>query len=326
MVSFRALSFGFAVFGVSLSARSEPAMHVLLAGACTPAGVSAEEILRILDAELAPGSAAPLRNPEDARRADAVVGVDGCTDVPVAARISVYRHGEHRERVVALDDTEPEGRNRVLALALAEAIRNPTTTERSERPAAPWESPAPAPMMPRPAPPVRDETAPASHSRERRRGLAPYASGLLRYVPASSTFAFGVGGGVAWNRESAGLTVLGAHRTDVLGAATLVAVSATASFDPVDLSGDLSLRISGELGAAFATGSPTPAAVGYTSAAVHAAMLGGVVAAFALGPSAELEGFVGGGYASSLDADADGRRVAGLSGGLLAASIAVRFP
>lgn len=66
-------------------------------------------------------------------------------------------------------------------------------------------------------------------------------------------------------------------------------------------------------------------AVGHTHAAPHMAILGGIAQRTRLFSGCDLDLSVSGGYASSMNADAGGRRIAGLGGGLVSVEAAVRF-
>src|SRR5262249_15002695 len=142
----------------------------------------------------------------------------------------------------------------------------------------------------------------------------PSATLLFRYMAASTTPALGLKGELAWNRFATGLVLLGARTSTDLGAVTLFAMAVLASFDAVALTETTSLRVGGELGLDIAVGLPNPDADAHTLAAVHAALLGGIAQMVRLDERFGLRFFAGGGYASSLNADAAGRRVAGLDG------------
>jgi hypothetical protein len=132
------------------------------------------------------------------------------------------------------------------------------------------------------------------------------------------------GGALSFDRIGVGLTALVAHRSVDLGDVTLFAIAATGSLDVFDIAAATFLRLNVELGAAFGFGSPEATALSHTKAAVHAGLLAGIVQIVPVS-ARELEVFAGGGYASSLDADADGHRVAGLTGGMVALDVAFRF-
>ncbi|HEX4337334.1 MAG TPA: hypothetical protein VH062_15565 [Polyangiaceae bacterium] len=267
---------------------------------------------------------------------DIVLAIDACTDVPPSARISVSRAGERRERVVVLGDAAPSMYERTLALALAEALRDPATTS----PVASETPPLPSPLSPLSPPPVAlpalrppiasnsfEVAAPSNNVFLRRSSTpTPFATLIFRWMPATETPALGISAGIDWSRAAAGLVALGARRTETLGTATLFAIAASASYDAVDLGSFATARISGELGAAIANGSPGPDAVGHTQAAVHAGLQGGVASTLAVGASLELQGFVGGGYAASLNIGADGQRIASLGGGFVTLMLGVAFP
>ena len=119
--------------------------------------------------------------------------------------------------------------------------------------------------------------------------------------------------------------MLGARRSVDLGAATLLAFAANASADVVALSPATFVRFEAELGAALGVGSPSSLGEGHTHAAPHAAIVGGLAQRAPLVPGYELELFVAGGYASSLDADAEGQRVVGFRGGMLSVEASVLF-
>ena len=112
----------------------------------------------------------------------------------------------------------------------------------------------------------------------------------------------------------------------VLGSITLLGTAATASYDVVDLGASLAVRVAGELGVAIGIPAPNENSVGHAKVAPHAALLGGLTSSLPLGAGYDLQGFVGGGYGSSLNAEANGRRVASLGGGLLGISAGIRFP
>jgi hypothetical protein len=340
---FRSLSV--AVVGVAAlsgTARAEEPWAVYFGGSCMPPGTSADEVRRILEAELSPVRVLPLTNVEQPRPEDAILGLYGCTDTPPGARVSITRHGERRERFVALSDAAPGTLGRTLSLALAEAARDPKATDPVPETwplgASPPVSPV-APPAPRP-PPITTMTttndgaraperpAPNAHGPESRRSTAlmPRASVLFRFMPASSTPALGVDGGVAHGRTTAGLMVLAARRTEPLGAATLVAIAGSASFDVIELGAFVTARIAGEVGAAIGSPTPNATAVGHTRGAFHGALLGGFASVLPIGGSYEMETFIGGGYGSSLNAEADGRRLGSLGGAFLTIQMGLRLP
>ncbi|HEX3593831.1 MAG TPA: hypothetical protein VHU80_01980 [Polyangiaceae bacterium] len=306
---------------------------VRVGGSCVPAGTSSVEIIRILQAELSPMQVEVLDEAPSAN--DVVLAIDACNDAPPSARISVWRAGERRERIVVLADAAPGMYERTLALALAEALRDPATTT----PALPRAPPLPSPSSPSPpvaypdwrassaSPSPAAEDAPRSGVFLRRSSApTPFTALVFRWMPAVETPALGIAAGIDWSRASAGVIVLGARRTEPLGTATLFAIAGSASYDAVDLGAFATARISGELGAAIANGSPGPDAVGRTQAAVHAGLQGGVASTVAVGARFELQGFVGGGYASSLNVGADGQRIASLGGGFVTLMFGVGFP
>jgi hypothetical protein len=325
MVFFRSLSV--AVVGVTMllgTARAEEAMTVYLGGSCMPPGTSADEVLRMLEAELSPVRVRPFTSVEATRDGDAILGIDGCMDAPLGARVSVTRHGERRERFVALSDAAPGTLGRTLSLALAEAARDPKATDpvpeawplgasRAAVVSIAQKTPAPSNEAPHAPGPLGS-------------GVTPRAGVLFRFMPASSTPALGLDAGVAYGRVTAGLMMLAARRTESLGAATLVAIAGSASLDVVDLGTFVKARVAGELGAAIGSPSPNATAVGHTRAALHGALLGGLASALPVGDGYGLETFIGGGYASSLNANADGRRLGSLGGGLLAVEMGIQFP
>ncbi|HVW30466.1 MAG TPA: hypothetical protein VHC69_34150 [Polyangiaceae bacterium] len=296
---------------------------VLLAGTCVPPGVNGADVMLILDAELSPMRVEPL-TASSVDAAVAVLGIDACAVAPPSAKISVWRHGTRRERIVVLQDVAPGTESRTLALALAEALRDPTVTEPAPPAPAPWQQPPPARAIETPnAPPTE-----LPRSAAPRRGssvLAPRAGVSFRFVPASSTAVLGVDGGIAFDRFAAGLTVQGARRSVDLGDATLLAFAANASADAIALSPATFVRVEAELGVALGVGTPSSLGEGHSHAGPHAALLGGLAQRAPLVGGYELELFVAGGYASSLDADAEGRRVVGFRGGLLSVSGSVLF-
>ena len=313
-----------AVAGVSFlvgAARAEGTDRVLIAGTCMPEGVTAEALMQTLSAELSPLRVEPLTS-TNVTETTPVLGIDDCRETDSAVRISVWNHGERRERTVLLADAAKGTETRALALALAEALRDPAVTR--PRPAAPlpW-LPPPRSALPLPID-SRDDRAPV-RARASPAGVVPGVDLLFRYMPASSTPAIGAKGELEWDRFGGGLALLGARKSASLGTATLVEIAALASLDAFEFGEGTSIRVRGELGAAIAVGSPSGAAAGHTRAAVHAALLGGVAQVVPLTTGLELALFVGGGYASSLNADADGRRIAGLNGGFFETSAGVRL-
>jgi hypothetical protein len=145
-------------------------------------------------------------------------------------------------------------------------------------------------------------------------------------MPGSSTPALGVDVGLQYSRLGAGLMVLGGHGTDTLGTVTLVAIAGTASYDVLELGASVTVRVAGELGVAMGIPAPNESSVGHAKVAPHAALQGGLAASLPLGAGYDLQGFIGGGYGTSLNAEADGRRVASLGGGILSITAGVRFP
>jgi len=136
---------------LSVSAvRAEGVDKVLFAGTCLPEGVSANGLAQILAAELSPIQVEPLTRTNPGART-VVLGVDGCTTALSSARISVWNGGERRARVVLLADAAKGTETRTLALALAEAVRNPAVTEPGP--------PEPLPFI-GPPPPVNAVTKP----------------------------------------------------------------------------------------------------------------------------------------------------------------------
>jgi hypothetical protein len=312
----------FAAVVAAVGARAERAGRVLLAGTCMPQGARAEEVTLILSAELSPLRVEPL-TPDNAGDAVAVLGIDSCTAAPLAARVSVWRDGERREREVVLSDAASGTESRTLALALAEALRDPSVTRLAPQAPVPWQ--APSRSEPTTATPRLPDGAEAARLRPSSSKISPRTGVLFRFLPASSTPALGVSSELALDRSAFGVVVLGARKTVNLGTLTLLAFAGDVAFDAVAISSTTFVRVRGELGAAVGVGSPSRSALGHTHIAPNLALLAGIAQRTPLSSAIDLDLCISGGYASSLNADADGQRVAGLSGGFVSVEAAVRF-
>lgn len=329
----RSLSFLLVASTMLRVAHAEDAGVVRVGGPCTPPGTTLPEILRVLQAELAPVRVVVVGSTEVAPSgADVAVGIEACTDTPPAARVTFWSHGSRTERVVELTDAAPGTRDRTLALALAETLRGvpggptflPSPAPTLSPVSAPTPSPSSAPTRPR-ATEERPDAASAAEGR-RPSKVALRAGVAGRFLAAESTPFIGIDAGIAWKRLGVGVILLGTHRSTELGAATLVGAAATVSFDAVELGPIFEIRALAELGVATASGSPTPGAAGHTATAPHVAAGAGVAAGVPLDAGWALEGFLGGGDAWSLTASVDGRRALGLDGWFGAAVVGVRLP
>jgi hypothetical protein len=304
------------------TARAEGIDKVLFAGTCLPEGVSANDLAQILAAELSPIHVEPLTHTNPGART-VVLGVDGCTMTPSSARISVWNGGQRRARVVLLADAAKGTETRTLALALAEAVRNPAVTEPGPPEPLPFiEPPRPAPA-PKAAPNARASEEP--HVPRLSTMTGPRADVSFRYIPASSTPALGASGEYDWGRFGVGLSFLGTGKGTDLGTATLFAIAALASFDAFHVTETTSFRVLSELGVAVGIGSPAAEAEGRTVTAVHAAVSAALQQSVPLDGGYALVWLLGGGFASSLNADAAGQRIVGLGGGFVLAEGGVRF-
>ena len=144
-------------------------------------------------------------------------------------------------------------------------------------------------------------------------------------MPASSTPALGASGEYDWGRFGVGLSFLGTGGSSDLGTATLFAIAALVSFEAFHVTKTTSFRVQSELGAAVAVGSPDAEATGRTAAAVHASLSAGLQQVAPLDGGVDLLWVLGGGFASSLNAEADGQRIVGMGGGFVMIDGGVRF-
>jgi hypothetical protein len=170
------------------------------------------------------------------------------------------------------------------------------------------------------APTARAEEAPSTQSR-----AGPRADLSFRYMPSSSTPALGASGEYDWGRFGVGISFLGTGASSDLGTATLFAIAALASFDAFHVTETTSFRVQSELGAAVADGDPAADAKGRTATAVHASLSAGLQQVAHLDGGVDLAWVLGGGFASSLNAEADGQRLVGLGGGFVMIAGGVRF-
>jgi hypothetical protein len=319
----RTLSFAAAVT-VTVGARADEPTVVYVAGTCTPPATTADEVVQILEAELSPVRVARLAG-NSVGETEAVLGLDACSDGPPSARISVWRHGQRRERTIVLADAVPGLESRTLALALAEALRDPRVTAPAPAAPEPWSAPrAPTPPPPPHAQPVPDagrRTPPSQGP-----ALVPHAGLIFRYMPASTTPALGIDGRVTWKRLDLGLLALGAQHNDALGTATLVGIAATASVDLVAFTRTTFLRLGAEFGAAISTGTPSANAVGHTHVAPHVATLATIAQYLPMDGGYDLEGFAGGGFGYSRSVTVEGTTVMSFGGGLITVGLGLRMP
>jgi hypothetical protein len=144
-------------------------------------------------------------------------------------------------------------------------------------------------------------------------------------MPTSSTPAFGASGEYDWGRFGVGLSFLGSWKSTNIGTATLFAIAAMASFDAIQATETTSFRVQSELGVAVAVGSPDAGADGRTATAVHAALSAGLQQIVRLHGGYDLLWLLGGGFASSLNAEANGQRIIGLGGGFVMIDGGMRF-
>jgi hypothetical protein len=341
----RTLSVVVAVCATLGVAHAEDAGVVRVGGPCTPPGTTLPEILRLLQAELAPARVVVAGSPELApSSADVAVGIEACTESPPAARVTVSSHGAHGVRVVDLTDAAPGTRDRTMALALAEALRGLPSPP--ALPPAPVAGPSPvaeparapavearaaegvapgsaAPGAPDPGPSGADEGAPRHVALP---SVALRASLVGRLSAAQATPFVGIDVGVAWKRVGASALLLGTRRDTELGAATLGAIAAAGTLDAVELGPIFKVRTTGELGVAVGSGSPGRPAAGHTVAGSHIALGAGLAGVVPLGAAWALDAFLGGGHAWSLTASVDGRPALGLDGWFAAATLGVRAP
>src|SRR3954453_1567451 len=110
-----------------------------------------------------------------------------------------------------------------------------------------------------------------------------------------------------------------------MGTSSLFAISALASFDAFQATETTSFRVQSELGVAVAVGSPDAGAEGRTATAVHASLSAGLQQIAPLPGGYDLLWLIGGGFASSLNAEANGQRVVGLGGGFVMIGGGIRF-
>jgi hypothetical protein len=318
----RSLTFLLAFSATVRVARADDAGVVRVGGPCAPPGTSLSEVLRILQAELAPVRVTTLDSNESPfGGVDIRIAIQDCTEAPPGARVIVWNSEARTERLVVLTDATPATRDRTLALALAETVRGLR--------AAPVLLPSPAVIGPPAVPASAPTTAlvKGAHADEPSTKPASVRVGVVgRFVTAESTPLVGVDAGVAWSRIGTGLTVLGTRRETSIGTVTLAVAAATVSLDAVDLGSGVRLRSGTELGVAIAGGSPGPSAKGRTVAAPHVALAAGAAWIVPVGSAWALEGFVGGGYASSLSTEVDGQRTLGLGGAFVTAVLGPRFP
>jgi hypothetical protein len=300
-------------------ARGEDASVVSVGGVCMPPETSSTEVLRILEAELAPTKVRPLEGADPPRGAhDVVLTVTDCTEAPSGARVEVWQHGETSELSVTLTDATPGARSRTFALALAESIRDVVSATGDPGFAL-------APIAP-PRPPQEDSRTTTSAATKRDAAMSFRGGPVFRFVPKTSTPLVGAELGVAGKRFALGMTVLGTERTTSLGTADLFAVAAVASADFVELTPVWKLRANAELGVAVASGSPNAGATAHTAAAPHAALSAGIAALLPIDARWTFDGFLCAGYAGSLSADAQGRSAAALGGAFVGVDLGVRLP
>ena len=144
-------------------------------------------------------------------------------------------------------------------------------------------------------------------------------------MPSSSSPALGASGEYDWGRFGLGLSVLGTGASSDLGTATLFAIAALASFEAFEVTETTSFRVQSELGVAIATGDPAADAKGRTATAVHASFAAGLQQLAHIDGGVDLAWIIGGGFASSLNAEADGQRLVGLGGGFVMIGGGIRF-
>jgi hypothetical protein len=299
---------------------AEPPVRVWLSGACLPPDVSLDEVRRILEAELAPsvvsispeGGAAKSEN-------EAVVELDDCTDEPPGAHATFVWHGVKSDRRVELVDTSPDARPRVLALALAEGIRNQTE---SPKPATDGERHEPLPSAPAAPVPHR---RPAVEETPTKGSLRLRAAAHGRYVTRTNTLLAGPEIGVVSPRWSAGVVAFGTQRSSTLGDARLFVFAATGAADLITFGGTFALRTALELGAAVGAGTGYSAVSSFTVWAPHAAVALGFGGAIFVHEAWRIHAFAGGGYATSLTAQGNGNDLASAGGAFVDASLGVEF-
>ncbi|HVU03061.1 MAG TPA: hypothetical protein VHE30_14975 [Polyangiaceae bacterium] len=325
-------------FGASLgSAAAEPSTLVRLGGTCVPDGTTPDRTLSILQAELAPVDVTRLDEVPDVRGATVVlIGVDDCTSVPPEATITVWIDGAPRRRRVSLADTPIDARDRTFALALAEATRDLALSTAPGAPAdsgtavvAPFppNTPPAAPAEPA-APPARPDatTSVVGDSGRAESSVLPRAGALLRFVPWPSTWLGGGELGVALRRTTLSARVLGTERSVAQGTARLLVVAAAPSVNVVELLPRTNLRIGVEAGYAAGSGDARQPARGSSGGAAHFAGTVGLGTRMAVAPGLSLDGFVEGGYASSLTLRADGADLATAGGPFATLGVGLGFP
>src|ERR1041385_1670293 len=113
--SLRAIRPLLAAVSLSAAARAEGSDEVLLAGTGVPENVSVDAVMQILAAELSPTGVEAL-TPANVGRDATVLGIDDCTTTPPSARISIWRNGQRRERILTLADAAKGTERRTLAI------------------------------------------------------------------------------------------------------------------------------------------------------------------------------------------------------------------
>jgi hypothetical protein len=156
-------------------------------------------------------------------------------------------------------------------------------------------------------------------------GLSIRTVFAFRYAPRTSTPGAGVIAALGWRGFGFGAGLYGARTTVELGDITLWVPVATTFYDFLEWGGYYRVRSSLELGAALASGTPSGSATGTTESAFHAALHAGVAASWPLGKSADVEGSLALGYASSLRARANNVDVIGMDGLLISAELGLRL-
>jgi hypothetical protein len=316
---------------VSAEARAEDTGTVSVRGVCMPPGTSGPEVLRILQAELAPSRVRMVDDsPTPRGDHDVVLSIADCSETPSGARVAVWQHGDESELSVTLTDTSPAARSRTFALALAESVRDVLVVPRDPGfTLTPIETPPKQHATPTPGTTPRDAQHVGSgeeRTRDAVGGLLFRGAAEFRFVPKTSTPLVGADLGVAGRRFAVGLSVLGTERSTPIGSVDLLALAALASADVVDLTPVFKVRASAELGVATASGSPSGTATGHTVASPHAALDAGLAALLPLDARWLLEAYASAGYAASLSADADGRDAAALNGVFVTFDLGLRLP
>jgi hypothetical protein len=313
----RALTAAAALLATTPTVASGANAAVRFGGACMPPGTSVEATTAIIQAEL-PAMRVTIAGAEgDAPAAPSfTVVVDGCTDAPPGARVTVYGTARVDVRAVDLDDVALDARDRTLALTVAESIRRVSFAKAAE---APPSAPAAPPLPPPPSAPTRHERSADPPS------FDLYGHGTFRYVTRTPNPAGGFELGVAHGSLGVALLGLGAWRTTSAGTANVYVLAVAPSADIVAFGPNARLVVRGELGFVSASGDPAPTAAGHSKSDVHAALAAGIAPSIALGAGLRLEGFLGGGFASSLTARAAGRDAGGFDGVFIEAGVGARL-